>query len=260
MAGLFATLVGLFSSCSAGPEKPKTPKPKPIAEGLLWISWSSGGGMNGGRYENKIENENGKYQVIIHDQPTHDAKPKITTVKVTKNDLDALFKHIEKNYTYKKWDSFPRSELIALDAPTSHVSIALRNKEGRLVTYGVSDTKKFPKGQSAVLYDVRQFIQSYAAKNPQTFSIVRTGFDGNPQAEHLEIDNPGMVRYSADKKYRDPNYLNSAKTGGRFDIKYVFYGRIPGETKMRFTAQNMVKPIEYKVVVDKEFNLTVEKL
>jgi len=254
MASIFAMLTSFFSSCNADYEK--STNYSPVENDVMKISWNSSGDSNGCIYSYEIINLKGNYKVNIHKQPYHNSKPDITSVKVEKEDLDQLFKHIKKNYTYEKWKDFPLSEVQAMDAATSSVNIEIWTKKGRK-SYGVSDNKEFPKGQSKVLFDVREYIHSYAIKNAKTFTINRTSFDGNPVEERLEIDNPGMVKTEIQKKY---DFFDSSRNGRRFNLKYVFHGRIPGETKLRFVAKNMSKSIEYKVVVDRDFNLTLENM
>lgn len=253
MAGLFAMLTSFFSSCNAGSRKYQE---RPREKQIIKISWNSFGDSNGCNYEYAMENANGNYKVRIHEQPSHNGKARVTNVNVAQSDLDQLFEHIEKYYTYKKWKEFPKSEVHALDAATNSVSIRLRTKEGDEI-FSVSDSKAFPKGQERVFYDVREFIHSYAAHDAQTATLKRTGFDANACEEGLKIDNPGMLRVEIYKKYGD---TDSSKEGRYFDVKYIFYGRIPGETKLRFPKMNMDNTIEYKVIVDKEFNVTLKRI
>lgn len=258
MAGILAMLASLFSSCSAGEEQSKRPsRNRPIKDEVMSISWISSGDSLGCHYERSLEKqENGQYIAVVHNQPTHSDKPKITKVKVTEYDLNALFNHIQKNYEYKKWKEYPKSELMVLDAASSSVHISMMTPDG-YKNYSLSDTKKIPDGQAKVFFDIKKFIESYAANNAKIVTISRSGFDGNPNPESLEIDNSGMIRVDYSKKYSNPD---SREKGRPFKANYVFHGRIPGETKLRFTSSISVEPLEYKAVVDKEFNLTLEKI
>lgn len=125
-------------------------------EAPIYVSYCTGGGMDGSRYFLSFSIQDGKAYVIKETQEHPGAKTKTEKKKVDVKCADSL-KDIFDFYKISDWEAEP-SEDFVLDAATTTISFSFTG--GR--TYTFSDCNKLPDTFSDAFHDVRYCMLEYA--------------------------------------------------------------------------------------------------
>ena len=121
------------------------------------VSWSSGGGMDGGYLDYTAENTEKGYVLIIKEQREGvSGRVKKSRFKVDPMVLTELDELIV-SYGARDWGDLPVSELIVLDAPSVHVWIRLSGAEN----IEFSSTDEFPGDGYQIIHDIKELLSRY---------------------------------------------------------------------------------------------------
>ena len=124
------------------------------------VSWSSGGGMDGGYLDYTAENTEKGY-VLITKEEREGVRGR---VKKSRSKVDPMiFTELDElidSYDARNWGDLPKSELIALDARAEHVWIRLSGAEN----IEFSSTDEFPGDGYQIIQGIKELLSRYCER------------------------------------------------------------------------------------------------
>ena len=127
---------------------------------LTFFAIYSGGGELGGHSSWEITaTDGGKAKIVIEEQISHDSRTKTTKRTVSAGVLRQLEAIIDA-HGMAGWNDLPESDIFALDAPSTSVSLTI---DGQRVSFGGDD--ELPSGGWAAVREMRAILEEAAGIN-----------------------------------------------------------------------------------------------
>lgn len=228
--------------------------PEELTEGRgvpTYVCYSESGGMVNGYYSLTLESGEDlwEYNLTVHEWDGQER-----TIRVTKQAMDDLAVYLDKLQP-ETWENLPASEIMALDAPVTSVTVLYGEDE----FFTLSDDKE---GSWETLKNIRYFLASYLKEGKEPFTLTFSSFDGGGPSYYAVISEPEKIEwgwYSVYEEDRDP-----METGSAYDVVMIFTGRIPGTVEMYIEmygplvpvpAEEEAKPVIYVLEIDEDYNI-----
>lgn len=156
-AAVIAALAVLIFRPHFGKAPGADPEADPRKEkGLSSFTFSSSGDMEGGHYHLTLQRlPSGEAQIEITEQTTHNAKTASKRAAAGPELLGEL-ERVIREAGMQTWGDLPQSEIVALDAATSHVTYIF---DGKLRSY--SSDQIFPEGGWQAVRRIVRIIEEH---------------------------------------------------------------------------------------------------
>lgn len=175
-------------------------------------------------------------------------------------DMDAF---LRANCPPEDWEALPESEIFAMDAPTTLLRAAYSDG----TEYSLDDGKVLPEDSGPLHWMAYHFLNSYAARDAQTYEIRLSSFGGSGVTIWPVLSAPEVVDWYSVIDYGDVG--DPIPPGSPYDEVFTFRGRVPGEVEVYFEVSSPfqaepigdepVRPEVYRLTVDDDYNVTCEE-
>lgn len=128
----------------------KSKEQKPQNIDISYCRYSTSGDSLGGYYSIVYYKETNK--IIITERETHNSIEEIAEYNVNEEIISKL-ENIFKKSNYKKWSSYKYSDIFALDAATSSISVTINGED-----YSLSEYQKKPNKEKNIINDVHEIL------------------------------------------------------------------------------------------------------
>ena len=126
----------------------KEPKEQNID--ISYCSYNESGDSLGGHYSIRYYKETNK--IIITERETHNSEEEITEYLASEECISKL-KEILGKSNYKKWSSYKYSEVYALDAATSSISVTINGED-----YSLHQYQKKPSKEKNIIGEIHNIL------------------------------------------------------------------------------------------------------
>ena len=244
----FLCLLLCAAACADGVPEGE-PEETPESHGrIILFDYGEYGGMINGHYSLTLEPDGDSSGAVLR---LHGMEGRERQVRVGRQMPEDLGEYLER-LKPETWEDFPEAEFFAYDAPVTSASVFYEDGE----CFTLSDTRQ---GTRDMLHDIRCFLESYLAENPETLEMTFRSFDGGGPSFRPVIRDPEMVAWDTRSEYgeRDP-----LATGSPYTVVMTFRGRIPGTTEMYIEVYGPMaepggeqQPETYTLEIDEDYNI-----
>lgn len=157
------------------------------------------------------------------------------------------------------WGTLPDEEFFALDAPSRIVY--LQYDDGS--EYSLSATKQLPDGCGPIVWNVRRFLESYAAAGAKTFAWSYSSFGGSGMTVTPVLSDPEKAYWTSSTQYETQD--EPIPPGSPYRETFVFHGRVPGRVEVTMAESGApvpvsgqdIRPMVLILEIDGEYNVTL---
>ena len=123
---------------------------------ISYCRYSNSGDSLGGHYSIVYHKETNK--IVITEQETHSSVEEITEYPANEECISKLEDLLRKS-NYKKWSSYKYSDVYALDAATSSISVTINGED-----YSLHQYQKKPNKEKNIIGDIYEILSQVTKK------------------------------------------------------------------------------------------------
>ena len=226
---------------------------------LIWCEYFEGAGMEDASLCLTMERqEKGADRLTVEDRKGSDTA--VTEWNGCAGALDDLHAYLLAACPPEAWADLPDSEFFPLDAPIRTVSLLYDDGS----SFDLISTKELPAGCDPILWNVRRFLESYAAADAGTYAWSWSSFGGGGMRVTPVLSDPVMAYWTSSIEYDTRD--EPVPPGSAYRETFVFHGRIPGRVQVTMQESGPLTPVPVPgqdihptvliLEIDGDFNVT----